>query len=139
MKNKKEIIAGIIIIGNEILSGRTKDLNTSTLSKWLNSIGIKVVEARSIPDIENIIINTTNELRKKFDYVFTTGGIGPTHDDITSESVSKAFGIKYEIHKEAYKIFSENGNCSAVACISIILFFSVITKFASASASESSL
>ena len=104
MTNKKEIIAGIIIIGNEILSGRTKDLNTSTLSKWLNSIGIKVVEARSIPDIENIIINTTNELRKKFDYVFTTGGIGPTHDDITSESVSKAFGIKYEIHKEAYKI-----------------------------------
>ena len=66
MTNKKEIIAGIIIIGNEILSGRTKDLNTSTLSKWLNSIGIKVVEARSIPDIENIIINTTNELRKKF-------------------------------------------------------------------------
>ena len=107
MTNKKEIIAGIIIIGNEILSGRTKDLNTSTLSKWLNSIGIKVVEARSIPDIENIIINTTNELRKKFDYVFTTGGIGPTHDDITSESVSKAFGIKYEIHKEAYKILEK--------------------------------
>ena len=107
MKNKKEIIAGIIIIGNEILSGRTKDLNTSTLSKWLNSIGIKVVEARSIPDVENIIINTTNELRKKFDYVFTTGGIGPTHDDITSESVSKAFGIKYEIHKEAYKILEK--------------------------------
>ncbi len=107
MTNKKEIIAGIIIIGNEILSGRTKDLNTSTLSKWLNSIGIKVVEARSIPDVENIIINTTNELRKKFDYVFTTGGIGPTHDDITSESVSKAFGIKYEIHKEAYKILEK--------------------------------
>ena len=107
MTNKKEIIAGIIIIGNEILSGRTKDLNTSTLSKWLNSIGIKVVEARSIPDIENIIINTTNELRKKFDYVFTTGGIGPTHDDITSESVSKAFGLKYEIHKEAYKILEK--------------------------------
>ena len=107
MTNKKEIIAGIIIIGNEILSGRTKDLNTSTLSKWLNSIGIKVVEARSIPDIENIIINTTNELRKKFDYVFTTGGIGPTHDDITSESVSKAFGIKYEINKEAYKILEK--------------------------------
>ena len=107
MTNKKEIIAGIIIIGNEILSGRTKDLNTSTLAKWLNSIGIKVVEARSIPDVENIIINTTNELRKKFDYVFTTGGIGPTHDDITSESVSKAFGIKYEIHKEAYKILEK--------------------------------
>ena len=90
MSNKKEIISGIIIIGNEILSGRTKDLNTSTLSKWFNSIGIKVVEVRVIPDIEEIIINTVNELKQKFDYVFTSGGIGPTHDDITSESVSKA-------------------------------------------------
>ena len=104
MTNKKEIIAGIIIIGNEILSGRTKDLNTSALSKWLNSIGIKVVEARAIPDIEEIIINTVNELKQKFDYVFTSGGIGPTHDDITAESISKAFRLKYEIHKEAYKI-----------------------------------
>ena len=104
MTNKKEIIAGIIIIGNEILSGRTKDLNTSVLSKWLNSIGIKVVEARAIPDIEEIIINTVNELKQKFDYVFTSGGIGPTHDDITAESISKAFRLKYEIHKEAYKI-----------------------------------
>ena len=107
MTNKKEIIAGIIIIGNEILSGRTKDLNTSALSKWLNSIGIKVVEVRTIPDIEEIIINTVNELKQKFDYVFTSGGIGPTHDDITSESVSKAFSLKYEIHKEAYKILEK--------------------------------
>ena len=107
MSNKKEIISGIIIIGNEILSGRTKDLNTSTLSKWLNSMGIKVVEVRAIPDIEEIIINTVNELKQKFDYVFTSGGIGPTHDDITSESVSKAFSLKYEIHKEAYKILEK--------------------------------
>ena len=107
MTNKKEIIAGIIIIGNEILSGRTKDLNTSALSKWLNSIGIKVVEVRTIPDIEEIIINTVNELKQKFDYVFTSGGIGPTHDDITSESASKAFSLKYEIHKEAYKILEK--------------------------------
>ena len=107
MTNKKEIIAGIIIIGNEILSGRTKDLNTSALSKWLNSIGIKVAEVRTIPDIEEIIVNTVNELKQKFDYVFTSGGIGPTHDDITSESVSKAFNLKYEIHKEAYKILEK--------------------------------
>ncbi len=107
MTKKKEIIAGIIIIGNEILSGRTKDLNTSALSKWLNSIGIKVVEVRTIPDIEEIIINTINELKQKFDYVFTSGGIGPTHDDITSESASKAFSLKYEIHKEAYKILEK--------------------------------
>ena len=104
MTNKKEIIASIIIIGNEILSGRTKDLNTSTISKWLNLLGIKVGEVRVIPDIESKIINTTNELRKKFKYVFTSGGIGPTHDDITSESISKAFKLKYEVHKDAYKI-----------------------------------
>ena len=107
MKNKKDIIAGIIIIGNEILSGRTKDLNTSALSKWLNSIGIKVLETRTIPDIEEVIISTVNELKQKFDYIFTSGGIGPTHDDITAESISKAFGLKYEIHKEAYKILEK--------------------------------
>ena len=107
MENKKEIIAGIIIIGNEILSGRTKDLNTSTISKWLNSIGIKVQEARAIPDNEKIIINTVNEFRKKFNYVFTSGGIGPTHDDITSEAVSKSFNLKYEINKEAFKILEK--------------------------------
>ncbi len=104
MKNKKETIAAIIIIGNEVLSGRTKDLNTSTLSIWLNSIGIIVNEVRVIPDKEITIINTVNELRKNFDYVFTSGGIGPTHDDITAESISKAFNLEYGFHKEAYKI-----------------------------------
>jgi len=104
MTNKKEIIAVIIIIGNEVLSGRTKDLNTSTLSIWLNSIGICVREVRVIPDIEKIIIETVNELRNKFDYVFTTGGIGPTHDDITAESISKALYLKYDFHKEAFSI-----------------------------------
>ena len=104
MKNKKETIAAIIIIGNEVLSGRTKDLNTSTLSIWLNSIGIIVNEVRVIPDKESKIINTVNELRKNFDYVFTSGGIGPTHDDITAETISKAFNLEYGFHKEAYKI-----------------------------------
>ena len=107
MKNKKEIISGIIIIGNEILSGRTKDLNTSALSKWLNSIGVNIVESRAIPDVEQIIVNTVKELKQKYDYVFTSGGIGPTHDDITAESISKAFGLKYEIHKEAYKLLEK--------------------------------
>jgi len=107
MKNKKEIISSIIIIGNEILSGRTKDLNTSTLSEWLNSIGVKVAESRAIPDVEQIIVNTVKELKQKYDYVFTSGGIGPTHDDITAESISKAFGLKYEIHKEAYKLLEK--------------------------------
>jgi len=104
MKNKKEIFAGIIIIGNEVLSGRTKDINTSTISTWLNSLGIIVKEVRIIPDDEKIIINTVNELRKKFNYIFTTGGIGPTHDDITAESISNAFNIEYDFHKEAFSI-----------------------------------
>ena len=104
MDKKRKVNAAILIIGNEILSGRTQDTNTSTIALWLNSIGVKVVEAKIIPDVEKIIILSVNELRKKNDYVFTTGGIGPTHDDITSMSISKAFELDYEIHKEAYKI-----------------------------------
>jgi molybdenum cofactor synthesis domain-containing protein len=99
-----QVNAAILIIGNEILSGRTQDTNTSTLALWLNSIGVKVGEVRVIPDIQQTIIENVNELRKNNNYVFTTGGIGPTHDDITAESISKAFGLKYQIHKEGYKI-----------------------------------
>ena len=103
IKNKK-VNAAILIIGNEILSGRTQDTNTATIALWLNSIGVKVQEVRVIPDIEKTIVDTVNHLRKINDYVFTTGGIGPTHDDITALSISKAFNINYEIHKEAFKI-----------------------------------
>jgi molybdenum cofactor synthesis domain-containing protein len=103
IKNKK-INAAVLIIGNEILSGRTQDTNTSTIALWLNSIGVIVQEVRVIPDIENTIIDAINKLRKSHDYVFTTGGIGPTHDDITAESISKAFNLNYEIHNEAFKI-----------------------------------
>ena len=104
MIKKTKVNAAILIIGNEILSGRTQDTNTSTLATWLNSIGVKVSEVRVIPDIEKIIINTLNVLKNENDYVFTTGGIGPTHDDITAASVAKAFKLKYEVHKEGYKI-----------------------------------
>ena len=104
MSKNTKVNAAILIIGNEILSGRTQDTNTSTLATWLNSIGVKVNEVRVIPDHEETIVETLNVLRKSNNYVFTTGGIGPTHDDITAESVSKAFGLKYEIHKEAFKI-----------------------------------
>ena len=107
MNNKKEVNAAILIIGNEILSGRTKDLNTSTISSWLNGIGIKVLEVRVVPDVEEKIIFSLNELKKSFSYVFTSGGIGPTHDDITAETVSKCFNLKYEIHQEAYKILEK--------------------------------
>ena len=104
MTKNTKVNAAILIIGNEILSGRTQDTNTSTLANWLNSIGVNVVEVRVIPDIEETIVDTLNFLRSEYDYVFTTGGIGPTHDDITAASVAKAFGLKYEIHKQAFKI-----------------------------------
>ena len=107
MTKKAKVNAAILIIGNEILSGRTQDTNTSTLALWLNSIGVKIEEVRVIPDVEKIIIETLNSLRSTYDYIFTTGGIGPTHDDITAESVSKAFNIEYEIHKEAFKILED--------------------------------
>ena len=107
MTNKKEISAGIIIIGNEVLSGRTKDTNTSTLAKWLNTLGIKVKEVRIVPDDEIAIIHTVNFLRVRFNYIFTTGGIGPTHDDITAESISKAFKLEYGFHKEAFSILEK--------------------------------
>ena len=104
MTKNTKVNASILIIGNEILSGRTQDTNTVTLANWLNSIGVKVNEVRVVPDIEKKIVDTLNILRSENNYVFTTGGIGPTHDDITAQSVAKAFGLKYEIHKEAFKI-----------------------------------
>ena len=104
MSKNSKFNAAILIIGNEILSGRTQDTNTSTLATWLNSLGVKVEEVRIIPDVEETIINSVNLLRKQNNYVFTSGGIGPTHDDITSESISKAFQLPYEKHEEGYKI-----------------------------------
>ena len=107
MNFSKEFTSAILIIGNEILSGRTVDKNTSFIAKWLGELGISVEEVRVVPDKEQVIINSLNELRKKYQYVFTTGGIGPTHDDITSESVAKAFGKKYDYNKEAYTILEK--------------------------------
>ena len=77
------------------------------MAKWLNSIGIQVKEVRVIPDIESTIIETVNNLKRKFNYIFTTGGIGPTHDDITAESISKAFNLEYGFHKQAYSILEK--------------------------------
>ena len=104
-KKNKKVNAAILIIGNEILSGRTQDKNIAFISNWLNSkCGISVDEVRIIPDLERIIMKNILELSKNFNYVFTTGGIGPTHDDITAQSISRAFKVKYEYHKEAFKI-----------------------------------
>jgi len=106
-KANKKINAAIIIIGNEILSGRTQDVNLVAISKWLNELGVKLEEVRVIPDIENYIVKTIKNVRRKFKYIFTTGGIGPTHDDITSKSIAKAFNLSYGYHKEAYEILEK--------------------------------
>ena len=107
-KKTKKVNAAILIIGNEILSGRTQERNVAFIANWLNSkCGISVEEVKIIPDIEKTIISNILLLSKKFNYVFTTGGIGPTHDDITAKSISKAFKVKYEFHKEAYEILEK--------------------------------
>ena len=107
-KKNKKVNAAILVIGNEILSGRTQDKNVAFISNWLNTkCGIIVLEVRIIPDIEKVIIKHVLELSKRYNYVFTTGGIGPTHDDITSKSISKAFKLKYEFNSEAYKILEK--------------------------------
>ena len=92
--------ACVLIIGNEILSGRTQDTNLNYIAKGLAERGVRLKEARVIPDIEATIVATVNEVRAKHDYVFTTGGIGPTHDDITAECIAKAFGVKLVLNEE---------------------------------------
>ena len=95
-------IACLLVIGNEVLSGRTQDLNIKFIATGLGEIGIPLREVRIIPDVADTIITTVNEVRARFDHVFTTGGIGPTHDDITSECVAAAFGVPWEKHPEAW-------------------------------------
>ncbi len=94
----------LIIIGNEILSGRTQDINLQHLAKALNELGVRMVHARVIPDVEDIIVETINECRATYDNVFTTGGIGPTHDDITADCVAKAFGTDLYMHPDIVEI-----------------------------------
>lgn len=101
---QKQYKAAIIVIGNEILSGRTQDKNIQYIAEKLGAGGVVLSEVRIIPDIEARIIATVNEVRTQVDYVFTTGGIGPTHDDITAECVAKAFGVPYEMNAESYTI-----------------------------------
>ena len=98
--------ACLLIIGNEVLSGRTRDANLQFLATRLGQIGIPLAEVRVIPDVPAVIIGTVNEVRAKFDHVFTTGGIGPTHDDITSECVARAFGVPWEVHEETRAIMT---------------------------------
>jgi molybdenum cofactor synthesis domain-containing protein len=97
-----------LLIGDEILSGRTRDSNLAYIANHLNKIGIQVREARVIPDVEETIVSVLNEVRARYDYVFTTGGIGPTHDDITADAVAKAFGVAIDYHPGAMKILGDH-------------------------------
>jgi molybdenum cofactor synthesis domain-containing protein len=101
------IRASLVIIGDEILSGRTEDTNLAYLAKWLGNLGIHLSEVRVVLDDEKDIIESVNTLRKKYDYVFTTGGIGPTHDDITTDSIAKAFGVETRIDDGALEKMKE--------------------------------
>ena len=102
------VSACVVIIGNEILSGRTQDANLAFLAQGLNEVGVRLREARVIPDDTETIVATINEARATFDYVFTTGGIGPTHDDITAPSIAQAFGVPLIVHPEARRILESH-------------------------------
>jgi len=93
MADEPAVTAAILVIGDEILSGRTKDKNIGYIADYLGQIGIDLREVRIVPDVEDDIVEAVNALRHRYTYVFTTGGIGPTHDDITADAVAKAFGV----------------------------------------------
>ncbi len=101
------ITAAMLVIGDEILSGRTRDKNIGFVATYLTTIGIDLTEVRIVPDVEESIVEAVNALRSRNNYVFTSGGIGPTHDDITAEAVSKAFGLPCEYHPEALVMLTE--------------------------------
>lgn len=104
---EKEYKAAMVVIGNEILSGRTQDKNINYVANALTPHGVSLVEVRVIPDIEEIIVKTIHDLQEQVDYIFTSGGIGPTHDDITSECVAKACSVALESNKDAYALLLE--------------------------------
>ncbi|MZR30377.1 competence/damage-inducible protein A [Sneathiella litorea] len=112
--HEKIVTAAIVVIGDEILSGRTQDKNMAWLAVRLNEIGVQLSEARVVPDIEAEIVAAVNVLRAKFDYVFTTGGIGPTHDDITADSIAAAFGVGIDHHPEAMALLTRHYETSGI-------------------------
>ena len=107
MNEERVWSAALAVIGDEILSGRTQDKNVAQLATWLNDQGIRLAEVRIVPDDITRIADTVNELRASYDYLFTTGGIGPTHDDITVDAIAEAFGVQVIIHPEARRILEE--------------------------------
>lgn len=108
-ENSKNIRqAGYVVIGDEILSGRTKDKNIGFLASYLTDIGIDLSEVRVVPDVEEKIVEAVNALRAEYTYVFTSGGIGPTHDDITADAIAKAFGVSIDLDPRAYKLLEDH-------------------------------
>lgn len=105
--SEEAVTAAVLVIGDEILSGRTKDKNIGYIAEYLTTIGIDLTEVRIVADVEEAIVSALNELRARYTYVFTTGGIGPTHDDITADSVAKAFGVPINYDPRAVAIMKE--------------------------------
>ncbi|MBU1376450.1 MAG: competence/damage-inducible protein A [Alphaproteobacteria bacterium] len=103
---EKRVTAAVLIIGDEILSGRTQDTNLRDIARYLGVIGVDLAEARTVPDVMDEIVDALNALRARYDYVVTTGGIGPTHDDITADAVAQAFGVELEEHPEIMAMLS---------------------------------
>ncbi len=107
MPSPEIVTASVLVIGDEILSGRTKDKNIGYIAEYMTALGIDLREVRVVPDIEAEVVAAVNALRSRYTYLFTTGGIGPTHDDITADCVAKAFGVALEFHPEAVAIMKE--------------------------------
>ncbi|MBB4196561.1 competence/damage-inducible protein A [Rhodoblastus sphagnicola] len=103
----KQVTASVLVIGDEILSGRTRDTNSGYIANYLTQIGVTLREIRVVADDEDEIVAAINALREKYDYLFTTGGIGPTHDDITADAVAKAFGVEISEDPRAIKLLLE--------------------------------
>lgn len=106
MDEAARLTAAVLVIGDEILSGRTQDVNVSAIARFLAPSGIDLCEARFVPDVEAEIVSAVNALRRRFSYVFTTGGIGPTHDDITADAIGAAFGLPVEHHPDAVALLA---------------------------------
>jgi molybdenum cofactor synthesis domain-containing protein len=107
MNSDRVWTAALVVIGDEILSGRTEDRNIAQVANWLNPQGIRLTEVRVVPDVQEAIVGAVNALRPKHDYLFTTGGIGPTHDDITVDAIAAAFGVPVVVHPEARRILKD--------------------------------
>jgi molybdenum cofactor synthesis domain-containing protein len=106
LSQPEAVTAAVLVIGDEILSGRTQDTNTAYIARFLGALGIDLCEARVVPDIQDEIVSALNQLRARYTYVFTTGGIGPTHDDITADAVAAAFAVGIDYHPEAMAMLS---------------------------------